>query len=133
MAEPHRFQIRVYFEDTDFTARVYHGAFVRFLERGRTEMLRATGLDHARLAASDPPAFFTLRGMTLRFHGPALIDDELTVVTRSLAPPRATINLAQEIYRADALLVEATVELCVINAEGRPMRPSAAIRAAFPV
>mgnify|MGYP001797496009 CR=1 FL=1 len=132
MAAAHRFAVRVYFEDTDFTARVYHGAFVRFFERGRTEMLRAAGLDHAGLSAADPALFFTIRAMSLRFLGPAFIDDELHVLTRPLEPPRASIVLGQTIVRGATPLCEATVELCVITAGGRPVRPSRAIRNAFP-
>lgn len=127
----HRFAVRVYFEDTDFTGRVYHGAYVRFLERGRTEMLREAGLDHAGLAALDPAAFFTVRKMSLAFHAPAAIDDSLWVVTRPSAPPRATIRLSQEIHGAAGRLVSAQVELCVIDARGRPVRPTGEIRAVF--
>lgn len=131
MAHPHAFPIRIYFEDTDFTGRVYHGAFVRFLERGRTEMLRAAGISHKSLAALDPPVFFTLRTFTLRFHAPAFIDDEVTVLTRPAAPPRATITMAQEIMRGETCLADAAVELCLINESGRPVRPPPPLRAAF--
>lgn len=129
--EPHRFGVRVYFEDTDFSGRVYHGAYVRFLERGRTEMLRAAGLDHATLAASAAPVYFTLRRLDLVFRGPAVIDDWLTVETASAAPVRASLHLHQRILRNADVLVEARVELCLIDGAGRPQRPPAAIREAF--
>lgn len=124
-------RVRVYFEDTDFSGRVYHGAFVRFLERGRTELLRGRGIDHRSLAALSRPLYFTLRGLVLSFHGPAFIDDELTVVSEPLGDRRASIRLAQTIVRGERTIVRAEVELCVIDGDGRPVRPSPAIRAAL--
>ena len=124
-----RHPVRVYFEDTDFSGRVYHGAFVRFLERGRTEFLRESGVDHTALAQGTPPLFFTLRAMHLGFAGPAFIDDLLTVETEPTGAGRAVFTMAQRILRADRAIVTATVELCLIDATGRPSRPPAAVAA----
>lgn len=121
--------VRVYFEDTDFSGRVYHGAFVRFLERGRTEFLRQSGIDHSELAGGTPPLFFTLRGMTLAFAGPAFIDDLLTVETQPTGGGRAVFTMAQRILRGDRAIVTANVELCLIDPAGRPSRPPAALAA----
>lgn len=123
--------VRVYFEDTDFTGRVYHGAYVRFLERGRTEHLRAAGIDHHALASAERPLFFTIRGMTLSFHGPALIDDLLTIESIPAMAGRATFRFGQKILRGTDLLVRAEVELCLIDAAGRPARPDAELLAAL--
>lgn len=122
--------VRVYFEDTDFSGRVYHGAYVRFLERGRTEHLRAGGLDHRALADGDPALFFTLRRLDIRFTGAAGIDDLLTVRTALGARGRASVNMLQTIVRDDAVIVRAAVELCVIDESGRPRRlPGDVVRA----
>ncbi|MEM7694680.1 MAG: YbgC/FadM family acyl-CoA thioesterase [Pseudomonadota bacterium] len=123
-----RHTVRVYFEDTDFTGRVYHGAFIRFLERGRTELLRERGLDHSALAAED--RYFTIRDMTVSFHGPALIDDLLTV-TATPRGMRASATIDQTVLRGEAVLCRASVELCLIDGRGRPVRPSAQLRAAL--
>lgn len=125
------FEIRVYFEDTDFSGRVYHGAYIRFLERGRTEMLRAAGLDHRALAAQTPPIYFTLRRLDATFHGPAVIDDLLTIETSPVEAGRATFVLDQAVVRDGVRLVSAQAELCLIDAAGRPQRPSAEVRAAL--
>jgi acyl-CoA thioester hydrolase len=124
-------EIRVYFEDTDFTGRVYHGAFVRFLERGRTEMLRAAGFDHSALMAREKPVYFTIRGLEIAFRGPAVIDDLLTVVSSPAESGRATLVVDQAITRASETLVTARVELCFIDGAGRPVRPPQDIRAAL--
>jgi len=127
-----RHPVRVYFEDTDFTGRVYHGAFVRFLERGRSEFLRAAGIDHAALAAAEPARFFTLRTIAMTFRAPASIDELLAVETRPAAGSgRATFRFDQRVVREAVTLVEAAVELCLIDAAGRPVRPPAALSRAL--
>lgn len=127
----HRHAVRVYFEDTDFSGRVYHGAYIRFLERGRTEMLRVAGIDHRALAVADPAVYFTLRRIDVAFRGPAVIDDLLTVETAPVGPPRATVVLDQAVRRGEETLVTARAELCLIDASGRPRRPGPQIAAAF--
>jgi acyl-CoA thioester hydrolase len=123
--------VRVYFEDTDFTGRVYHGAFVRFLERGRTELLRQGGIDHAALEAREPPVYFTVRTMRLAFKGPAVIDDVLSVETRPVDRGRAILAVEQRILRGGRPIVTADVELCLIDPQGRPVRPPADVSAAL--
>ena len=80
--------VRVYFEDTDFSGRVYHGAYIRFLERGRSELIRAAGLDHRALADQAKPVYFTLRRIDVSFHAPAVIDDLVRVETTPVASGR---------------------------------------------
>jgi acyl-CoA thioester hydrolase len=126
-----RFPVRVYFEDTDFSGRVYHGAHIRFLERGRTETLRAAGIDHKSLAARDDPLYFALRALDVRFLGPAVIDDLLEVETVPAGEARAAFVLRQRILRDGAPIVTARAELCLVDGRGRPRRPPAAVRAAL--
>lgn len=126
-----RFDVRVYFEDTDFSGRVYHGAFVRFLERGRTEMLRGSGIDHMALARREPPLFFTLRHLALTFRAPAFIDDLLTVETECAHERHAVFQLSQRVVREGIAIVEGRVELCLVHHDGRPARPPQAVRAAL--
>ena len=131
MPAPHTHEIRVYFEDTDFTGRVYHGAFVHFLERGRTEFLRAAGVDHQRLARGTPSLFFTLRRLDMSFSGPAFIDDLLAVHSTPGDSGRALFRIEQSIVRNSTVLVRATVELCLIDESGRPARPPAELVSVF--
>lgn len=123
--------VRVYFEDTDFSGRVYHGAYIRFLERGRSELIRAAGLDHRALADQAKPVYFTLRRIDVSFHAPAVIDDLVRVETTPVASGRANFLLDQAIVRGDTRLVTARADLCLIDAAGRPQRPSPQVRAAL--
>src|SRR5690606_8022497 len=61
----HRFPIRIYYEDTDFSGNVYHAAYLKFFERGRTEFLRDEGIHHSELAAQG--LAFAVRSMDIAF------------------------------------------------------------------
>lgn len=119
----HRLPVRVYYEDTDFTGLVYHGSYVRFFERGRTDALRTLGVGHAELLEDDQPSAFVVSTMNLRFLKPARIDDALTVVTRFEAVKGPRLIIAQAIWRARELLCEADVVAVCIHLDGRPRRP----------
>src|SRR5439155_4390307 len=84
----HVMQVRVYYEDTDFSGIVYHANYLRFMERGRTNYLRLLGADQRALfaeAESEAPGFaFVVRAMKLEFLKPARMDDLLDVITRPL-------------------------------------------------
>ncbi|WP_428522582.1 tol-pal system-associated acyl-CoA thioesterase [Roseibium sp.] len=124
----HVLPVRVYYEDTDFTGIVYHGAYVRFFERARSDFLRLIGIHHSELAEGDDGTSlaFAVRTMTLDFQKPAKIDDVLEVQTSLAEYKGARIKLDQLIYRGDELLVSAAVTVAVISSEGRPTRlPSA--------
>lgn len=122
MGEPtaHRLPVRVYYEDTDFSGNVYHGAYVRFCERGRTEWLRELGMSHSHL--SKDGLVFAVREMNFSFEAPAHIDDELIVVTGLIAAKGARILLEQAIYCGEVLLVGAKVTIVVMNDRGRAVR-----------
>src|SRR5208282_1748393 len=78
----HVLPLRVYYEDTDFTGVVYHAAYLRFFERGRTEFLRAAGIDHRSLLERPDPCAFAVTRLTAAFKKPARVDDALIVLTR---------------------------------------------------
>jgi len=126
----HLFPVRVYYEDTDFSGAVYHASYLRFMERGRTEWLRAIGIDQSALfAAPQAESFgFVVRHMKIDFHAPARMDDLLTIETRARKIGGASLDLAQRVLRGDDVLAAAEVRIgCV--ARGRPARLPATVRA----
>lgn len=120
----HVLPVRVYYEDTDFTGIVYHGAYVRFFERARSDFLRMIGIHHSELAEGQEGTSlaFAVRSMTLDFQKPAKIDDVLEVRTSLVEFKGARIKLDQLIYKEDVLLVSAAVTVAVISSEGKPTR-----------
>jgi acyl-CoA thioester hydrolase len=121
----HHMQVRVYYEDTDFSGIVYHANYLRFMERGRSNYLRLLGADQRALfaeAESEAPGFaFVVRSMTLEFLKPARMDDLLDIVTKPLEVKGASITLMQEVRRGDAVLLQAKVKVAFIS--GGQVRP----------
>lgn len=120
----HELRARVYYADTDFSGAVYHGRYLEFLERGRSDFLRVLGVHHTDLQAGQTgePLFWVVKRMEIDFVAPARIDDVLTISTRVAETGKARIRMAQEIRRGDTRLISATVEAAVINSAGRPRR-----------
>jgi acyl-CoA thioester hydrolase len=114
------YAVRVYYEDTDSSGRVYHASYVRYLERGRTEWLRGAGFSHREIA-SNYGIIFAVRRMQIEFLGPAQMDDLLRVETEVSAVRAASIDFRQWIFRGDRELVSATVVIACIR-DGRAAR-----------
>lgn len=120
----HRLLARVYYADTDFSGVVYHARYLEFLERGRSDFLRLSGVHHAELADGrhGETIVWVVRRMEIDFVSPARIDDILTIETRTDSISGARIVMAQTLSRNGALLVKARVEAAILGATGRPRR-----------
>ena len=116
----HRLPVRVYYEDTDFTGVVYHANYIRFFERGRSELLRLMG---PPAGMEDPGAFAVIR-MEVDFKAAARIHDALLVRTAFLGARGARLTFDQRIDRDGALLCQALVTAVPIQPNGRVRRPS---------
>lgn len=118
--------IRVYYEDTDFSGVVYHASYLRFLERGRTEFLRALGFSNATLAQREG-VVFAVRSLSIDYRAPAVMDDLLHIETRIEEVGGASLTFAQRARRDDVELVSAKVRVAVLR-EGRPVRLPSELR-----
>ncbi len=125
----HQLELRVYYEDTDFSGRVYHASYLRFMERGRTEWLRALGFEHGALAG-EQGLVFAVRSLEIDYLAPAVIDDLLSVETRVAELRGAAIDFAQSILRGGETLATATVRVVALR-NGRPIRIPAALKVAL--
>ena len=114
--------VRIYYEDTDFSGVVYHAAYLKFFERGRTEALRESGVHHSELLQRDEPLAFAVRKMTTEWLVPAKIDDLIEVRTRFVEAKGARMTLSQEIWREEVLLARAEVEAASMSLQGRARR-----------
>jgi acyl-CoA thioester hydrolase len=122
----HVMQVRVYYEDTDFSGIVYHANYLRFMERGRTNYLRLLGAGHRALfeqAQQEAPGFaFVVRSMQIEFLKPARMDDVLEITTSPQEVKGASITLHQRISRRTELLIEAQVRVAFVsNGRARPI------------
>lgn len=129
-APPHRFEVRVYYEDTDLAGIVYYANYLRFIERARSEWLRALGLDQVALR-EEAGLVFAVRRIEADYLAPARFDDLLAVETRVQAVTAARLVLGQEVGRAGLPLFRASVTLAAVGPQGRPLRlPRAVVAAA---
>jgi acyl-CoA thioester hydrolase len=107
--------VRVYWEDTDAGGVVYHASYLRFLERARTEWLRALGVDQLALKQTSGLAFL-VRDMQIDFLRPALLDDELSVTVFVMQRRAASILFTQTVVRADGTcLIRANVRVACVD------------------
>lgn len=114
--------VRVYYEDTDTAGIVYYANYLRYLERGRTEWLRALGIEQLRLA-EETGIVFAVRSLNIEYLKPARLDDRLAVLTELTLAGRAQVTLKQWIERGGETLVEATVRVACLDA--KKMKPAA--------
>ena len=119
--------VRVYWEDTDAGGIVYYANYLKFMERARTEWLRALGCDQALMRAQDRVQLVVARA-GIEFRRPARFDDRLEVDVRMLKLRRASVELAQHVRNAGGeLLCRAEVCIACVDAEAfrpRPLPPS---------
>lgn len=114
-----KFPIRIYIEDTDAGGIVYHANHIRFMERARTEWLRASGIAHYW---HQKDYSFVVHKMTIKYIKPILMDDLITVTARVLSYKTASFVLEQNIYKDDTLLVAGEVELACLSKDMKPMK-----------
>jgi len=119
---PFDWPVRVYWEDTDAGGVVYHASYVRFLERARTEWMRALGVDQSAFREATGLAFM-VRDMQIDFLKPALLDDELRVTVEVKERRAASILFNQSVVRTDGTaLIRASVRVACVDL--RQMRPA---------
>jgi len=133
MTELHKssqFSLRVYYEDTDMAGVVYYANYLKFIERARSEWVRAIGIDQARLKA-ETGVVFAVRHLSADYIAPAKFDDDLLVTTQPIQVQGARLVLDQRVLRGGQPLFEARVTLVAMTLDGAPTRLPAALRAAL--
>lgn len=115
--------VRVYIEDTDAGGIVFYANYLRFMERARTERIRALGFP--RLETIDPNVLFVVHSAQLRYHRPARLDDRLQVTADLVELRRTSMTFAQVVTHTDRAekLVEGQIRVACIDRER--MRPVA--------
>jgi acyl-CoA thioester hydrolase len=117
----HHFALRVYFEDTDTAGIVYYANYLKYMERARSDMLRALGIDQrAALEAAD--GVYVVAEANIAFRRPAKLDDALRVLSEVLEVRAASCIIHQRVMRDDELIAEARIMAAFLSTEGRPKR-----------
>ena len=130
MTEPHQFTLRIFWEDTDAGGIVYYANYLRFLERGRSEMVRGAGIDQAAMYNLEC-VMLPVRRCEIDYLKPAQLDDEVEVHTRLRKIGGASMDLDQDIYRGADILVRAKLRLACVGWNGKPERVPETVRDAL--
>jgi acyl-CoA thioester hydrolase len=120
MSEALKYQVRVFYEDTDFSGYVYHANYLKYCERARSDYLRVIGVDQNAMFAQGRA--FVVRKMDCEFLRPAKFEDVLEVETRLIEMSGARFELAQLVKRGAEEIFSAKVTVAIIGPSGRPQR-----------
>lgn len=126
----HRLPLRVYYEDTDAAGIVYYANWLRFLERGRTELLRLLGQEHSALRA-ERGVNWVVRRCAIDYLKPARLDETIEVLTTCGELRGASLDMIQEARRGEDILVRAELVVACMGADGRPVRLPPHLRTAL--
>jgi tol-pal system-associated acyl-CoA thioesterase len=123
--------VRVYYQDTDAGGVVFHAQYLAFMERARTELLNALGIDLAHLADARRVLFMVYE-LRARYHAPARLNDMLSVSAEVVKMGRASLVFRHRVERGGELLVEADVTLALVDRDRmRPARMPEELEQAF--
>ncbi len=117
----HKFAVRVYFEDTDFSGVVYHARYLHFMERARSDMLARVGIEQKQ-AHQEGAGAYAVTAMDLKFRRPAHFDDALLLTSTVEAVRGASVDIHQTVSRNGEILVSAKVTAAFVAPDGRPAR-----------
>ena len=114
-------KFRVYYEDTDASGRVYHANYLKYLERGRSNLIYQSKFNHQDLLKKFN-IIFVVKNININYLRPAFFEDILEVQTSINQLSRVKLNFNQKILRNTELLVDAEVIVIPVNLEGKIIR-----------
>ena len=110
--------IKVYYEDTDASSRVYYANYLKYLERGRSDFLYKLGLDHKNLLQKFK-FYFVVKSCHIEYIKSAFFEDTLVVKTKILNISKAKIEFNQSIYRNNTILIDSKIIIVSVNIDGK--------------
>jgi acyl-CoA thioester hydrolase len=121
VGEEHHFALSVYFEDTDAYGIVYYANYLKFMERARSDMIRAIGIDQAAELRTSGSAYAVVE-VDIRYRRPARLGDDLLIVSLLGQVRASSVDIQQRVMRGPELLSDARVTAAFLDGEGRPRR-----------
>jgi acyl-CoA thioester hydrolase len=117
----HHFALTVYFEDTDTAGIVYYANYLKFMERARSDMLRAAGIDQ-KAEMDRSGSAYAVAEVAIRYRKPAVLGDDLVVVSTIEAVRAVSVTIQQRVMRGTELVTDASVTAAFLTADQRPQR-----------
>ena len=121
VGKEHRFALSVYFEDTDAYGIVYYANYLKFMERARSDMVRAVGVDQADELHRSGSAYAVVE-VSIKYRRPARLGDDLLVVSTVEQVRASSVDIHQRVMRGPELLTDARVTAAFLDGSGRPRR-----------
>ena len=121
VGKQHRFALTVYFEDTDTAGIVYYANYLKYMERARSDFLRAVGVDQ-RAALDKAEGVYAVADVTIRYLMSARLGDDLIVLSTVEAVRAASVSIHQRVMRGPEQLTDARVTAAFLTPDGRPKR-----------
>jgi acyl-CoA thioester hydrolase len=121
VGKEHRFALTVYFEDTDAYGIVYYANYLKFMERARSDFIRAVGVDQAEELRRSGSAYVVVE-VDIKYRRPAHLSDDLQVVSTVEQVRASSVDIHQRVMRGDELLTDARVTAAFLDGTGRPRR-----------
>jgi len=116
--------VRVYYEDTDAAGVVYYANYLKFMERARTEYVRALGFEQDSLRDHDG-IIFVVRDVSLQLHKPARFNDEIEIITSTKSVARTNLIFIQKIRRTGEVEILSEAEIQVVGIDATSWKPKA--------
>lgn len=117
----HRFALTIYFEDTDTAGVVYYANYLKFMERARSDMIRAAGIDQAEALRGDGSAYYVTH-VDIRYRKSARLSEDIQIVSTIEQVRASSVDIHQRVMRGPELLSDARVTAAFLDGEGRPRR-----------
>jgi len=117
----HHFALTVYFEDTDAYGIVYYANYLKFMERARSDFIRAVGVDQAAELQSTGSAYAVVE-VDIKYRRPGRLGDDLQVVSTVEQVRASSVDIHQRVMRGPELLTDAKVTAAFLDGSGRPRR-----------
>ena len=111
-------EFKVYYEDTDASGRVYHANYLKFFERGRTDLIYQTKYTH-EILLNKFNIFFVIKECSIEFKQPAFFEDTIKVVSKIDQLSRVKIQFNQKILRDSSVLAQAQILIIPVNRSGK--------------
>ena len=121
VGKEHRFALTIYFEDTDTAGIVYYANYLKFMERARSDMLRAVGIDQ-RATKEAGDGVYAVAEANIRYLRTAQLGDDLLVVSTVDKVRAASVTIHQRVMRGSETLADAFVTAAFLDAQNRPRR-----------
>ncbi|MEO7814245.1 MAG: YbgC/FadM family acyl-CoA thioesterase [Sphingomicrobium sp.] len=117
----HRFALTVYFEDTDTAGIVYYANYLKYMERARSDMLRAAGIDQ-RAAIDVGEGVYAVAEVNIRYLRPVRLGDDLVIVSTLDQVRAASVVIHQQVMRGADIMADARVTAAFLSPDDRPRR-----------